>query len=151
MAVLDVVSMIKNALYERKFVMGVFMDLQRAFNTINFEILVKKLEHYGFRGVSLSWFKSYLEDWKQFTVVNGYDSSFRTITCGIPQGTVLGPLLFLLYINDIPNAVRDSNIKLFADDSNLFVVSVDLQTLFSIANKEPSGKLENCEQASSKL
>src|SRR6267154_4879619 len=83
-----------------------------------------------------SWFKSYLEGRSQFTVINGHDSPLRLVTCGIPQGTVLGPLLFLLFINDIPNSVKDSSIKLFADDSNLFIVSNNLPALYSLANKE---------------
>ena len=136
MAVLDVTNMIQNELYANNYVLGVFMDLQKAFDTLDFKILLSKLEHYGFRGLSYSWFKSYLEGRSQFTVINGHDSPLRLVTCGIPQGTVLGPLLFLLFINDIPNSVKDSSIKLFADDSNLFIVSNSLPALYSLANKE---------------
>ena len=128
--------MIQSELYEDKYVLGVFMDLQKAFDTINYNILFNKLEYYGFRGICLAWFKSYFDNRLQFTVVNGADSITNSITCGIPQGTILGPLLFLLYINDIPNSVKESQIKLFADDSNLFIISNNLQSLFSLANKE---------------
>ncbi len=136
MAVLDVINMIQKELYDDNFVLGVFMDLQKAFDTITFDTLLSKLEHYGFRGFTASWFTSYLVGRSQYTVVNGNDSLTKIITCGIPQGTVLGPLFFLLYINDIPNSVKHSRIKLFADDSNLFIVSNNLDTLFSTANEE---------------
>ena len=126
MAVLDVITMIHKELYNGNYVLGVFMDLQEAFDTVNYEILLKKLDHYGFRGLCLNWFKSYLLGRSQFTVVNGYSSSTIAVTCGIPQGTVLGPLLFLLFINDIANSVVKSKIKLFADDSNLFIANKDL-------------------------
>src|SRR5688572_21145536 len=99
------------------------MDLQKAFDTINLDILLGKLEHIGFRGTNYDWFKSYLIGRKQFTVVNEVDSTVKMTTCGIPQGTVLGPLLFLLFVNDISNSVTKSQVKLFADESNLFVIS----------------------------
>ena len=137
-AVIDVVNMIQNQLHEGNYVMGIFMDLQKAFDTINFKILLDKLEHYGFRGSSLNWFKTYLTGRTQFTVVGSSKSTSRITSCGVPQGTVLGPLLFLLYINDITNSVCKSKIKLFADDSNLFVVSNNLPELFNIANSELS-------------
>src|SRR5437899_9310706 len=117
MAVLDVTNMIQHELYTNNYVLGVFMDLQKTFDTIDYNILSRKLEHYGFRGLSLSWFKSYLEGRSQYTVIGGCESMLRLVKLGIPQGTVLGPLLFLLYINDIANSVKDSSIKLFADDS----------------------------------
>ena len=135
-AVIDVVNMIQNELFQGNYVLGVFMDLQKAFDTVNIQILLAKLEHYGFRGPYLDWFNSYLTNRLQFTEVNGASSLSRTVTCGIPQGTVLGPLLFLLYINDIANSVTKSQIKLFADDSNLFVISENPKTLFNLANNE---------------
>jgi len=137
-AVIDIVNLIQNELFRGNYVLGIFMDLQKAFDTVNPQILLKKLEHYGFRGICLDWLKSYITGRTQFTVVNGCSSEIKTISCGIPQGTVLGPLLFILYINDIANSVNNSHIKLFADDSNLFVISNNLNNLFITANNELS-------------
>ena len=94
--------------------------LQKAFDTVNHFILIQKLEKYGVRGLVLDWFKSYLINRKQYTVISDYQSKLQTVTCGAPQGSVLGPLLFLIYVNDIQSAVSSATVKLFADDTNLF-------------------------------
>ena len=137
-AVLDLVNMIQNETFEGNYVLGVFMDFQKAFDTVNFTLLLKKLHHYGFRGLCHDWFKSYLTNRMQFTHVNGSTSETKAISCGIPQGTVLGPLLFLLYINDLPSSVKQSKPKLFADDSNIFVTGNNLTKLYETANAELS-------------
>ena len=80
---------------------GVFVDLQKAFNTVDHQILSTKLNHYGIRGVSNDWFKSYLSNRNQYVSINGFDSGFAAINCGVPQGSVLGHLLFLLYMNNL--------------------------------------------------
>ena len=80
------------------------MDLQKAFDTVDHEILLSKLDYYGIHGISNNWFKSYLSNDKQFVSINGYDyNGLAVINCGVPQGSVLGLLLFLLYINLIHN------------------------------------------------
>ena len=85
-----------------------FLDFQKAFDTVNHENLLAKLEHYGVRGVPLNWFKSYLEDYAQYTEVNNTSSQILPIKNGVPQGSALRPLLFLIYINDLRNVVQYS-------------------------------------------
>ena len=105
------------------YVLGVFLDFSKAFDTVDHDILFQKLEFYGVRGLALDWFKSYLYQREQFVEYNGAKSNKDRITCGVPQGSILGPLLFLLYINDLCNASKKVFALLFADDSNMFLTS----------------------------
>ena len=134
LALIEVIDNIYYHLDNKDYIVGIYLDLQKAFDTVNHEILLCKLYNYGIRGVPHSWFQSYLKNRKQFTSVNGVCSDDALITCGVPQGSVLGPILFLLYINDMPNAVPGEKLRLFADDTNLFVVSKTAKELNSLAN-----------------
>ena len=119
-----------------------FLDLCKAFETVNHEILIKKLFTYGIQNKSLDWFKSYLQNRKQFCVVNNATSSLRNLNCGVPQGSNLGPLLFLLYVNDLPNCLKKSHDAMYADDTNITVRSSSLTYLEEALNDE----LENIHQ-----
>ena len=107
----------------------VFIDLQTAFDTIDHSILVRKLRNYGIDQTSLSWFKSYLSDRTQKCSVNGHLSNAASVPCGFPQGSNLGPLLFLIYINDLPNCLSVTSPKMFADDTNITVAADSLTEL----------------------
>ena len=122
-ALVSLTETVKNTLDNKRFGCGIFIDLQKAFDTVNHKILLSKLEHYGVRGCALEWFGSYLSDRKQYVYVNGSNSNLLSVTCGVPQGSVLGPLLFLIYINYLPNASKKLNFYLFADDTNIYYES----------------------------
>ena len=103
---------------------------------INHDILLAKLQFYGVRGVALEWFKSYFSCRSQFVQYNGYSSSSKYIKCGVPQGSILGPLLFLLYINDLCDVSKALDFILFADDTNIFYSHKDQNYLMEIVNTE---------------
>ena len=120
---------IRNSLDKGKFTCGIFIDFQKAFDTVDHEILLQKLKHYGIRGISNSWFRSYLQHRKQFVCVSGQSSDTKEIKYGVPQGSVLGPLLFLIYINDIANSIAYSEPYIFADDTALVYSDHSLKSI----------------------
>ena len=121
---------------------GIFIDLSKAFDTVNHNILIQKLEHYGLRDTNLNWFISYLKDRSQYVFCNNISSKTKNINCGVPQGSVVGPLLFILYINDLPNISNELSFHLFVDDTNIFFKANNLDTLQTTVNREMS-KLVN--------
>ncbi|CAB4043383.1 RNA-directed DNA polymerase from mobile element jockey-like, partial [Paramuricea clavata] len=106
-----------------------FIDLKKAFDTIDHEILLNKLSRYGFKCKTIELFRDYLTGRTQITVVNNIPSDSSDITCGVPQGSILGPLLFLLYINDLPNCNLISDGHLYADDTSLTYADNDINQL----------------------
>ena len=120
MALLEMYENVSSAIDNQEFSVGIFIDLSKAFDTINHSILIEKLHYYGIRGTALDWFRSYLQLRSQYVYLNGVQSSMLSVTCGVPQGSILGPLLFILYINDINNCCDNLRLILFADDTNLF-------------------------------
>ena len=110
---------IREQLDKGNFACGIFVDFQKAFDTVDHQILIQKLNYYGIRGIANNWFSSYLQNRTQFVSINGFDSNVNAICCGVPQGSILGPLLFLIYINDLHFAIKYCKVHHFADDTNL--------------------------------
>ncbi len=136
MAVLYFIKNINEAIDSNKYTDSIFMDLSKAFDTIDHNILLYKLHHYGFRGVYYNWFANYLTNRKQYVSYNHVVSSNENVLCGVPQGSILGPLLFILYMNDICSTSRVLSFILFADDTTLFYSDDDTTKLSKIMNDE---------------
>ena len=135
-AVLSIVQKITDALEAGKFAYAIFIDLEKAFDTVDHSILLDKLQHYGIRGSPLNLLKSYLSGRSQFVSVSGVNSPTSLIKHGVPQGSVLGPLLFLVYINDLSRAVRHGDVLHYADDTNLLHTNHSLPLLQKLCNKD---------------
>jgi hypothetical protein len=132
-ALIDAIDNIKEHLDNNKHVVGIFLDVEKAFDCIDHDTLIKKLHNYGFRGIFLKFIRSYLTNRKQYTYLNGTYSDTNCITYGVPQGSILGPLLFNLYINDIHQCIKD-DVILFADDTAIFTSHENADTAIQQAN-----------------
>lgn len=122
LALIEITDNIRNEVDKGNTVVGIYLDLSKAFDTVNHEKLLTKLFHYGVRGIVYDWFSSYLSSRTQMTFVNQrYSSSRRSALVGVPQGSALSPLLFLCYVNDIAHVLERNQIRLFADDTNVFI------------------------------
>ena len=135
-AMINLIDKIVSALDNSDSVIGVFVDFSKAFDTVDHTKLFKKLQKLGIRGLAYAWIKNYLTNRKQFVYFNNVTSSNKPITCGVPEGSILWPLLFILYINDIVNVAPLLFTILYADDSNLFLTGNNVATLIDIMNKE---------------
>ena len=135
-AIICLVEKITHSLDSGDIVIGIFLDLKKAFDTVNHRILLNKLYAYGIRGNILKWFRSYLTDRLQYVTYDDSKSTTRSLTCGVPQGSILGPLLFIIYMNDICNVSTLLYTVLFADDTSVLMKGKNINSLIQQLNTE---------------
>ena len=139
-ALLELIDQISDSFNDKSYFLDIFINLSKAFDTVDHKILLKKLQHYGIKGKNFSWFESYLTGRKQYINFEINDNNGKTdllkIICGLPQGSILGPLLFIIYINDLYQVSDILKPIMFADDTNLFCSNNDIKSLFLNTNSE---------------
>ena len=133
----ELIDQVYRLFENNNYTIDIFVDLSRAFDTVDHSILLKKLEIYGITGANLAWFRSYLTNRKQYVCINNDNKINKLkIRCRLSQASILGPLLFLIYVNDLPNSSNLLNTKMFADNTNLFFEHKAIRVLFSAVNRE---------------
>ena len=135
-ALVFLIDNILKALDEGEMVLGVYIHLSKAFDTVNHTILLDKLYKYGIRGMAHVWITNYLYDRKQYVSFNKHDSPYEKVNCGVPQGSISGPLFFLMYINDLCNVSSLLFSLLYPDDTNMFVTGKNIENLIFLMNTE---------------
>ena len=135
-ALIVLLDKIAAALDKGDIVLGVFLDFSKAFDTVDHQILLNKMYKYGIRGIAFKWMESYLSNRRQFVLFKYVQSEYATVTCGVSQGSMMGPLLFLLYVNDIANVSTSLLPILFADDTNVFLTGNNIDQIIEIMNGE---------------
>ena len=130
------INQIANAKNDDKYSLAVYLDISKAFDSINHDLLLQKLYKIGIRGMGLKWLQNYMYDRKQVVVNGGQESSKQTIICGVPQGSILGPLLFIIYMNDMARLPLTSNLLLFADDTVLYYNDRCIRNLHATVQKD---------------
>ena len=135
-AILSLVDYLINSFEDNKLTCGIFLDISKAFDTIDHNILLSKVYKYGIRGNTLIWFMNYLSNRYQFVSINNASSSFLRIESGVPQGSILGQILFILYINDLPRVSTKLKFLLYADDTNILYENTDANAIITTINME---------------
>ena len=135
-ALLSITERIRTLMDSGHYVCGIFIDLEKAFDTVNHSILCEKLNYYGLRGNVDKLIQSYLSNRWQYVSINDFDSDCRNVSCGVPQGSSLGPLLFLVYINDFRLCLNETETGHFADDTFILYNSKKAKTIETIVNTE---------------
>ena len=141
-ALLTAQNELLQALSQKKISLLLLIDFSKAFDMVNHDILLDKLNHYGIRGVVNNWFESYLKGREQYVSVNGNYSSRKSIKYSVPQGSILGPLLFIIYINDLPNISQLARYILYADDANIIITGYTIQEVHEKFNTVSSALIQ---------
>ena len=135
-AISTLVDYVTNSLENNEIPCSIFLDTSKAFDTIDHKIQLNKLYMYGIQGITHNWFKNYLSERYQYVSINNCSSSLQNIKCGVPQGSISGPILFLLYSNDLPTASNILRFLLYADDTNISYKNLDPKSITDTMNKE---------------